>query len=221
MIVELKAKVQLTIDEVREALSNYIKDQGLNVSSELEIVTELPEVIVVEADAEATLNQTAQAAPVKPKAEKPKAQPKPQTKAVDADEDSGPAPTDEQIEAITATTPPERTEKKEVVPPTIDFHSDTPAYKKAPSDEEKAKASAEAQDLIKKTQEILEQPKPKARPTNIFADDPADSDVVDDDEKLAGQDILDAKPAGEKVANPFAAVAKTATRRVDANRLFG
>lgn len=222
MIVSLKAQITLNAEEIKEALTQYIHNNGFDMDGKnLELPTELPDSITVEVETnEATEYSAAKAKPkAKPKAEV-KPQSKPEVKAEPVVEAASEPQEDQPVEEESTT---------EVEPK-------VPAYKQPASEDEKAKASAEVQAAIEATQALLKTDKPKARPTNIFADpapEPADlnADAVYDadmsDDMPFGQDALDnPKPEQPKKpsSNPFANtghVSRPARNTINANKLFG
>lgn len=130
------------------------------------------------------------------------------------------------------------------VTPKEEKPQDTPAFKKGPTEEEKAAASAEVQAAIESTQKLLEaKPDPEeTKSVNPFAKlnqehqdtdqlDPANDDdfeETNDDDQPLGQDVLDEGEAPAKTgkaANPFANEpkidAEPQPRRATASKLFG
>lgn len=184
MNIELKAKITLTADDIKEAITQYVSANGFDLEGkEVEFVDSIPETITLEADG----------------TDQGKAVSKPKTKAKAKPTDVKPVdlPEPEPVEAA----PVEAVIQAEEAP------EEVPAYKQGPSEDERAAAKAEAEAAIKATQELLNTSKPKPRTTIDFSS-PKVEDVVDDtdsdDDTPFGQDVLDAqevKPAPTRRVN--------------------
>ncbi|HFQ7450154.1 TPA: hypothetical protein ACLGYR_003022 [Acinetobacter baumannii] len=220
MNISIQATISLSQADIKEAITQYVSNNGFDLEGkDVEFPTDLPESVKLTIDG----TDAPQLTETKTKA-KSKAQPKP-TKEV----------TPKETPVVAA----------EVDAPKEDKPQDTPAFKKGPTEEEKAAASAEVQAAIEKTQKLLEaKPDPEeTKSVNPFAKlnqqhqdtdqlDPANDEdfeeTQDDDDQPLGQDILDEEEAPAKTgkaANPFANEpkidAEPKPRRATASKLFG
>ncbi|HFG6922793.1 TPA: hypothetical protein ACGIKE_003428 [Acinetobacter baumannii] len=219
MNISIQATITLSQADITEALKQYVSNNGFDLEGkDVEFPTDLPESVKLTIDG----TDAPQLTETKTKA-KSKAQPKP-TREV----------TPKETPVVAAEEDTSKEEKPQ----------DTPAFKKGPTEEEKAAASAEVQAAIEKTQKLLEaKPDPEeTKSANPFAKlnqqhqdtdqlDPAndeDFEETHDDDQPLGQDILDEEEAPVKTgkaANPFANEpkidAEPQPRRATASKLFG
>lgn len=222
MNISIKAQITLTLDEIKEALTQYVSANGFDLEGkDVEFSEDLPEVITLVADG----------------TDQPKAthKPKAKTKAKPAEVKPAVMPEPEPVEPAPVVAELKAEEPVEDIPP----------YKQPASEAERARASAEAQAAIEASQALLNNNnKPEDKPVNVFAALKGNSDVAEDDDVIEdqpiGQDVLDnpevlaedtpveeTKPTGKRpnlFADPTPAptVQPTTVRtKVAANRLFG
>lgn len=197
MIIEMKAKVTLTLEDLQQAVTNYINDNGLEIGDKAVSFIDFPEELVVEVE-----GCDAAKADAKPEAKaKPKSRAKPQTVApavMPTPVATAEQPAEDPVQAAMEQAEAERVAEAE-----------RERIKAEEFDRKQAEEKARVAEVLAQGEAILAKPKetnnPFAKLNQPTEADKVEEPVEEEAEPLAGQDILDNPQAAapKPHVNPF------------------